>query len=176
MTVRSDAQISAGYGELALVEMPEVYLLARRNLWRSARRKQVPQRCRSFRESATFEVTDEGIGFGGWMRPGRKHPFDSTSNHGWGEVHQMAQESVGMSGRDLEARQHVFGEVALVERDDDLGLCADRGGQDVAVVGVWKLQSRNQRVEPGNAGVGQRGIHGRTALFELFGRDVRSGR
>lgn len=97
MTVRSAAQISAGYGVLTLVEMP-------------------------------------GIG------------------------------------------QHVNGEVALVERDDDLGLCEDRGGQDVAVVGVGELQSRHQRVETGNAGVGQRGIHGGTALFELFGRDVRSCR
>jgi len=57
---------------------------------------------------------------------------DSTRN----PVQQLQQKIVGMPGRDLVRHEGLWRKILEVERQDVLGFCLNRGGQNMTVVRV----------------------------------------
>lgn len=54
----------------------------------------------------------------------------------WEEVELVEQEAIRVNGSDLVVLERVIGEVPGVERDDDLGVGADRSGEHVPIFRV----------------------------------------
>jgi len=60
------------------------------------------------------------------------------------DIEDLEQEGIRMRGLDLVSGQDAFREILQVDRHEETGLALDRGGQDVAIIGIRQGQGRDQ--------------------------------
>ena len=67
-----------------------------------------------------------------------------------------------------------MGEVPDIGGDDEVRSGANRGGDNMAVVGVGKADGRDEILEAGDEGVADMGVHEPAGAFEALGGQVRA--
>lgn len=85
------------------------------------------------------------------------------------DVEQVRDKAVGTLRRDCVTDQAADGKVPQVGGHDHIRLAVDRGGEDMAVVGVGKVQFGSQMFEPGHQGIREVPVHDRPGSVQ-YGR------
>lgn len=85
---------------------------------------------------------------------------------------QSGEEVVGMRHRDAPWCQPVRGEVAEVSGDDHLGFGVDRGGQNVPIVRVGKVELIDQVLVAGYGHIPDRIVHQTAGAIQTRGVEV----
>ena len=91
------------------------------------------------------------------------------------DFEEVGDEVVGMLALDPVLCEHVGGEILEVERDDDVGACANRGCKDMTIVRVVrKRESRNQALVARHEAVPHVSIHEVAGTLKLLPPKIRA--
>jgi len=88
------------------------------------------------------------------------------------QVELIRHEVVGMQSFDAILGESVGREIGQIESHDDIGPGPDRGREDVAIIRIRQLQSRDEVFVAGDKAVADMGIHQVAGPLQLFALQV----
>src|SRR5690606_26923948 len=95
-------------------------------------------------------------------------PRRRLAHQGRMKVQQMQDEVVGMLCFELEASELLLREICQIEGDDQVGSAVNCSGNHMTVVGVGKIDARNQMLKASDEAIAHMGIHERSRAIQLF--------